>query len=329
MPKVNVCGWYGHCNAGDESYKLSFPALFPRYDFSFGEGAGGRAGAVVVGGGDICYRKVLEPVVKSHKHHKHLLSVSLTSCDCPDLLAAFEHVRVRDDRSVEFLRRHGLKGSFLPDFAFAMRPDRERGRQLVRFLFEAAGAERWEKLVVVVPNGYLAGGDDKLARDEAVFHKFAYDLALIADHTKASFLFLPFGTQLPPDDRVPAFWVSSKCKWYKKNAVFPGHVPPQDALDILAAADAAVTMRLHAAIFCTVAGVPFIDITHHSKSLGYLETAGLTDHSFDYWKFDRGAAEAALHAHLKDGMGLRGKLLDYAGRCRSQLEEFAAGAKLC
>lgn len=321
MSRVTVCGWYGHGNAGDESYKLTFPAVFPTCQFSFGENFR-KAEACVVGGGDIAYRPIIERALK-FRGRRHLLSVSLTSCDCPELLKeGFDLIGVRDTRSVDLLSRHGIKGFYLPDFAFAMRPDPARGRRLIEQMFREAGSDRYQKVVACVLNGYLVTGEGKLARDEATFLKFAYDMARIADGTAASFLFLPFGTQLPPDDRVPNAWVASKCKWYKKNVVCHQPLSPQDTLDVIAASDAAVTSRLHAAIFCTLSGVPFIDVTHHQKSLGYLETAGLQDLSIDYWNFDRSRAADMVGQHLADPVKLRGRLTAYADSCRWLLEEF-------
>ena len=36
--------------------------------------------------------------------------------------------------------------------------------------------------------------------------------------------------------------------------------------------------------FCTIAGVPFIDLLHHDKGKGYLETNGLEKLGLDYYE---------------------------------------------
>ena len=52
--KIGVVGWYGHGNIGDESYRLSFPKVFPQYDFVFTEKVQEPfMPAYVLGGGDI------------------------------------------------------------------------------------------------------------------------------------------------------------------------------------------------------------------------------------------------------------------------------------
>ena len=52
-PKVNVVGWYGKNNVGDEAYKLAFPAVFPHAHFVFSEKPISGCDATVLGGGDV------------------------------------------------------------------------------------------------------------------------------------------------------------------------------------------------------------------------------------------------------------------------------------
>ncbi len=88
----------------------------------------------------------------------------------------------------------------------------------------------------------------------------------------------------PPDDRrVSLDVVGNMAKGFKAKCIV-NPLSPQACLDLTSALDFAVTMRLHSAIFCSIASVPFIDITHHSKNKSYLETEGLSYLGIDYYE---------------------------------------------
>jgi polysaccharide pyruvyl transferase WcaK-like protein len=144
----------------------------------------------------------------------------------------------------------------------------------------------YQKKVVCVYNAHLSVVQGQLARDQLNFLKVTNDLADIIDRTAASFVFIPFGNDDPWNDRITNSWLASKCKFWKKNFVIYDKISFQQALDIIASADAVISTRLHASIFSCVAKVPFIDITHHDKNLGFLQTVGLEDWSIPYWRFN-------------------------------------------
>jgi polysaccharide pyruvyl transferase WcaK-like protein len=60
---------------------------------------------------------------------------------------------------------------------------------------------------------------------------------------------------------------------------------------MVSALDFAITMRLHADIFCTIAGVPFLDLVHHDKSKGYLESLDESILSTDYYGLNLGVLQ--------------------------------------
>jgi polysaccharide pyruvyl transferase WcaK-like protein len=127
-PKVGVVGWYNHRNCGDEAYRLSFPKLFPQYDFVFSEKPNDSIDTWVLGGGDVVNRKNLDALKGVKK--KHILSATVSN---PHDLSGFSTVAVRDALSLETAKNHGA-GSvrFAPDFAFALEGDAARGRRIVK-----------------------------------------------------------------------------------------------------------------------------------------------------------------------------------------------------
>ena len=64
METITVLGWYGHGNVGDESYKTSFPLLFPNYNLVFTDSLTNelkkKSAAVILGGGAVIEKPFLK-----------------------------------------------------------------------------------------------------------------------------------------------------------------------------------------------------------------------------------------------------------------------------
>lgn len=322
MVHAEVLGWYGHKNCGDESYKLSFPKIFPKYKLNFTDNINKLTGKTLfVGGGDIVYDNMISKIA-TLKCEKHLFSVSLTSCDClPKLKDVFSSISVRDRKSFEKLKSIGISATYLPDAAFALVPNKVRGSRILSQLFAEAGAEQYKKKVIVTFNAYLGPREAQLAREEIAFLKVAHDISGIADTTPASFVFLPFSTSSGCDDRVTNAFTAALCKFWKKNLVVYKDLPPQDILDIHSAADAVISTRLHGSIFSTIAGTPFVDLTHHNKNGDYLKSNGLNDWSVNYWSLDKEIVYQLLHSHLSNTEA-HSRLLKIAAEHRKALSSF-------
>jgi polysaccharide pyruvyl transferase WcaK-like protein len=319
-PKVGVVGWYNHRNCGDEAYRLSFPKLFPQYDFVFSEKPNDSIDTWVLGGGDVVNRKNLDALKGVKK--KHILSATVSN---PHDLSGFSTVAVRDALSLETAKNHGA-GSvrFAPDFAFALEGDAARGRRIVKDHYkEDRTLELYEKVVVVVVNGYLCGEHSGLARNHTNFQSFAFQLAEMMDNTSASFLFVPFGARLPTDDRVANGWVASKCKYWQKNSVVFNPWGVQDTIDVIAGADAVISTRLHSSIFSCICGTPFLDITHNHKNERFLASIGWNDFSVDYRGFDPLRAKALLGRILTARGELGTELAKITKEQKNLLRQFA------
>jgi polysaccharide pyruvyl transferase WcaK-like protein len=276
---------------------------------------------LIVGGGDIVYDELVSKV-KNLKCPKHLFSVSLTSCDCINKLkSTFDTITVRDVSSLEKLKQISTPAQYLPDAAFALTPNRIRGHKLIAKLFKEDEHELYRQTIIVTFNAYLGPQEGKYTRDSVTFMKAVHDLAHIADHTPASFIFLPFSTSAGCDDRVTGGFISSLCKYWRKNLVVYKPLDPQDVLDIHIAADAVVSTRLHGSIFSTIAGTPFVDLTHHNKNGDYLKTNGLFDWSVDYWSLNRTIVKNLINSHLTDTKA-RSRLMKITNANKKLITEF-------
>lgn len=320
---IKVIGWYGHGNTGDEAFKLAFPLLLPSHHVSFVEGLkdDDDADAYILGGGDVVYDVYTRYLKKFPNKPKIAASVSLTPNSSLEDLAIFDHVYVRDNMSLAIAKEHvgEAKLHYLPDATFALHPDPVAGHEWLVEAYSAAGLDLYEKVVVCVVSSYAAFNKrDALARDYMNFLKVADDLSAVADNSSASFVFLPFSTKAPNDDRPSCAFVGARCKFYQKNYIAYQRLDVQTTLNVLSCANAVVSTRLHSSVFATISGVPFIDLTHHDKNLGFIQTVGKADWSIPLWAFSSGSFSNLLSKFL-DSRVPDQTLADFTGTSRDKL----------
>jgi polysaccharide pyruvyl transferase WcaK-like protein len=286
MKQVNAIGWYGHRNIGDESYRLSFPRLFPDASFSFSDldTQPQRCDNAVLGGGDILYPAYVDRLLKIPASRRVILSVSANNSAPIDLLKQVDQIFVRDQRSADLLKSKGLTCNLMPDASLCLQPNADAGRQWLKTQYSENGLELYQKRVGVVLNAHLYHSEpDLLARDFLTLMKCVWELGKLADNTSASFIFFPMSTQMPNDDRIPNAMISGRCKFWRKNLMIHERLTVQQTLDLIAACDVVISTRLHSTLFSVISETPFIDLTHHDKNRGYLNSLGLADWSESYW----------------------------------------------
>lgn len=295
MKTIHVLGWYQHENQGDESYRLAFPKLFPDYKFVFGEKIYDEPEIIILGGGDVATPKFFTILEKYPKAKKYLFSVNLREKNITPELKQFEKIIVRN-----FVDFSDIKIQCLPDFTFVLKANKENGKQLIKKLFKKYKCELYENVIMLTMNGFLCLREKMLARDYVNFDKVCYDLAKIMDNTKASFILLPFGNGFPQSDKIANSFVYTNAKFWSKNLLVYDNLSVQQTLDIAAATDAAITTRLHAAIFSCIGETPFIDITHHTKNQMFMEFIGKPDWSLNFWDFNYTKALDLLNDFLNN-----------------------------
>lgn len=285
--QINVLGWYRD-NIGDESYKLAFPLMFPDASFVFSDApAVGEFDITILGGGDILSESFVKRLLSSKSKKKIAISVSANANSPFDLLKQLDAIYVRDNLSLKLLKENEVPCQFMPDIAFLLTPNLEKGKNWLENFYKNENGELYERKIGFVLNAHLfQGKPDILARDFLNFTKVSWDMARLMDETSASFVLFPMSTRQPYDDRATNSMVSSRCKFYKKNLVIYDRLKVQETLNLLSSMDLVISTRLHSSIFCLNSEVPFIDITHHDKNGSFLETFCLQDHSLSYWNFE-------------------------------------------
>ena len=285
MLKCRVWGWYSKNNIGDESYKLSFPMLFPDVHFDF-EGSQDEYDFCLLGGGDILNEHYVRKALECPCKARYIVSVSAGSKAPIDLLNEFDGIYVRDHASEVYLRSRGIQCAFMPDVAMRLQPDVVEGQTLMNDRFAAEGLDSYERRIGLVFNAHLLyAREGVLARDFVTFLKAAQDIGKLADETSASFVFFPMSTGMPYDDRISNGFLASRCKFWKKNWLVQDRLSVQETLNLISACDLVISTRLHSSIFSLISHVPFVDLVHHDKNRSLLETMHLDGHGVSYWSF--------------------------------------------
>lgn len=254
---------------------MAYKLLWPNEKFIFSDQPV-KADYYILGGGD-----VISPSFTRTKFDS-LMSISFPERANVENISDCQQVWVRDKPSLANAQKNGLKAELVPDFAFSLNPSPDNGAQLIKSMFKEDELDLYSNTVAVVINSHVAATHDSSAVKCAQFERFAWEMASVADNFPASFIFIPFGTSPPWDDRSASAQITSKCKFWKKNYCAYKRMSPQDTLDVLSACNAAISMRLHSSIFCTVGETPFVDITHNHKNPSFLETIGKEEWAIPY-----------------------------------------------
>jgi polysaccharide pyruvyl transferase WcaK-like protein len=291
--KVFVFGWYNHDNIGDESYKLSFKSIWPEHDFVFGEKVEEDIyDLCIIGGGDVVREHSLKSVSKL-SCPKIALSVTITKQSLSADVHLLEHIYVRDNKSYDTLKEFGYdRVTYLPDISCILTGNVENGKKLISSIFKSNNLEQYEKVYTIVINSHLLGNSQSKNKDKIFFDKMVTDISEMIDRTPASFLFIPFSTRFPWDDRITNGLVNSYTKYHKKNCVIYDKLSVDESLDIISASDLLITSRFHGLIFGLANHIPLVTISFHDKISGFCET--VEECYIDYYNLNLNDLELQL-----------------------------------
>jgi polysaccharide pyruvyl transferase WcaK-like protein len=297
---IFVYGWYNHDNLGDESYKSSFKKTWPEHEFTFSDRVldedVDKYELCIIGGGDVIREKSLKHISRLNCP-KISISVTITSLSLFPDIHILDHIYVRDMSSYNNLIKFGYdKVTYIPDISIILEGNKENGDRLISRLFEKNNCDKYNKVYTIVVNSHLVGNSTTSFKDKIMFFKMTNDTVECIDNTPASFLFLPFSTSLPWDDRISNGLVNSYSKFYKKNCVIYDNLSVSDSIDIISASDMIISSRFHGLIFGLGNNIPTVTISFHDKMSGFCDTIGKS--YIDYWNFS--ASELNKHINKSE-----------------------------
>lgn len=283
--RITALGWYNHRNCGDEAFKAALSTLLPAAEISFvnnipaNQEMINNSDHLLIGGGNIIDRGFLEGF-EGIKVPYSLIGVGLVSGNALGLLSGASNVIVRDKRSLSLATSVFPEAVLAPDLAFSLNPRRDLGKE---FLEESSGKKYKRPVVGVFLNDCVSARFDSTILKFIECEKVKLELARFLESLPYDVVFIPMSTA-PPDDRRISLDVIGKMRRGYDYSCLTQEINPEKVLSIVSALDFAITMRLHASIFCTITGVPFIDILHHDKSKGYLDELGMPEVGVDFYE---------------------------------------------
>lgn len=294
--KILVYGWYSHDNLGDESYKLSFREVWPEHDFVFTDRIieSNDYDLCIIGGGDVIRENLLKSLSKL-TCKKVSISVTITSLSLFPEISNLDHIYVRDMTSYQKLIDYGYERvTYLPDISIILSGNKENGDRIISKIFNDSKLDRYSELYTIVINSHLMGNSTTSSKEKNMFFKMVDDIVEVIDNTNASFLFIPFSTSLPWDDRVSNGLVSSYCKFYKKNCVIYNKLSVTESIDVISASNCIITSRFHGLIFGIGNNIPTVVISFHDKMSKFCDT--INKSYINYWNF----SSLELKSHLEN-----------------------------
>lgn len=273
--RLTGLGWFDHSNCGDEAFKLALSILFQDPYIGFVNSIPANQEVInssdhlIIGGGnivDVGFLKGLGLVRVPYS----FVGVGVVKSTDLTLLSDAENVIVRDKESFDLVSAVREDVILAPDLAFSFTPSphQPKGKR---------------PLVGVFLNDCVSPRFDSTILKFIECEKVKLELSRFLESLPYEVIFIPMSVS-PPDDRRISLDVIGKMKNGYKYRCITQELQPMECLNIVSSLDFAITMRLHASIFCTLAGVPFIDITHHDKSKGYLSSIGMPELGVDFYE---------------------------------------------
>lgn len=273
--RLTSLGWFGHSNCGDEAFKLALSTLFSNHSIEFinsipaNQEKINSSDHLLIGGGNIVDSGFLKGLGLVRVPYS-FIGIGVVEGNDLSLLAEAENVIVRDEKSLDWVSAIREDVKLAPDLAFAFdSPVKSAGKRRPR--------------VGVFLNDCVSSKFDSTILKFIECEKVKLELSRFLESLACEVVFIPMSFA-PPDDRRISLDIIGKMKHGHKYQCITEALSPMGCLKLVSSLDFAITMRLHASIFCTLAGVPFIDITHHDKSKGYLSSIGMPELGVDFYE---------------------------------------------
>lgn len=322
---VNVFGYYGHNNAGDEAFKLVFDQVFEGRAVKYLariENLPEAHRPLVVGGGALLNDYFLRPI-------RDVRNIHLVGCSLPygvadtakvgALAGQVKTLLIRSRADVTALREAGLPAEFVPDIVFALDRTPEPVPQELLASWTALPPRQYGRhaqtaIVCLSDDYHVAYSEAKPAgftRIEAFKNELAQALDTISE--KFNLLFLPFSVWYSARDYLFAHDVVRRMRRRELALVVERSLSPERIMDVIAATPGIViSMKYHGLVFGLAAGRFCINIGSTRKNRDLMVDAGLDGLSFPYERFTAARLVGAVGKHREP------RLLDQVSALRTE-----------
>jgi len=252
---INVLGWYGRNNCGDEAFKDAFEVLFRGEELSFTvEKIEEEASRLILGGGDVVKPYYLD-VIPNDKPIE-LIGVGLGYESEIELLASKKVTRAffRNKEDVKLAQEKGINAVLCPDLAFLLpKPDG---------LTTPVPRSRPEKKKLAVLLSDNVNPTLEFKRESYYAEYFKSEMAESLDYLNEWYeiYFLPLSHELYSFDCKMHMDVANRMRKPIQQNIYTVPKTPRETIEFIAQMDLVVTAKFHGIIFSVLAGVPYVSV---------------------------------------------------------------------
>ena len=292
--RINIIGWYGAKNIGDESFRDVFLQQFYDHDLIFSARPNLDADAIILGGGGVVNDQYLEGLDTYTKPlYAAGVDIALSGKWWDQMQGLpFKKIYVR---SIEYANIAAVKAAniaYCPDLAFSLYGEQQQTKKTNR------------KCGFIISHD-LKGGIDHLG-------KLIRDLQNDFDEI----VFIVVYTGKPFDIAVTkSVAEESRCPY---SLVMPSS--PMETLSIIADLDLIISMRFHGIIFATILGIPFLSLSNKGKCTLFCEQERLFGHHIELCEINDVKMFDRVQWLLSNKVEIKKNLLAISRRNKQQVD---------
>lgn len=321
--RINIIGWHGMKNVGDEAFKPAIDHIFSGHELEYITPPRKHTNPdmVILGGGAVASPFYLDVLPTGCK--RYALGIDLAYESESDLLAAakFDGIFIRNKTDV---KNWGWKFNCpirtMPDLSFFLRPS---GTDIIKKYDIKNTPDK--KKIAIFPTDYVNPAIDRpvdkfgnraysfaeqMAKEIDKFNKEGWEVYVMCCSTGG------YG-----DDRRMALQLASFTK--HRPIVVLDTLTPQDMIDFIAQMDLTICQRFHAHLFSVIAGTPLVSIEYTRKVNVFLEELGIRDNitaaRFDGDVFHTDQMHAAIEYVLNKKVEFNSRFRHCSAKNRTEL----------
>jgi polysaccharide pyruvyl transferase WcaK-like protein len=277
--KINLVGWYGEKNAGDEAFRAIFEKYLGDHELSFTSQVNKKADLSIFGGGGVMVKSYLNGVDAKHPCYAVGVDIPLNGPEYKRLSnLPFREIYVRSQEYAVLSKQQGFQTTYAPDIVFGLDvPELEVLNEdpEIKKVLDSTTRPRLGIILThdLLEHEHMFEGLRSGLKD---FQQF-YDLVFISMYQGS-----------PHSDHS----INKRAA----EGLDPDHCfyihhthDPLKILGVISQLHMLVSMRFHGVIFAAIAAVPFMSLAQPGKHSLFCEQEGLKDQwvdlrDFNYYK---------------------------------------------
>jgi polysaccharide pyruvyl transferase WcaK-like protein len=283
---VNVFGYYGHNNAGDDAFALFFEELFGARLRLHHTRCGDDPvfSGLILGGGAVVNEYFFDRMPRYER--LDVIGCSLGDDSDLALLEAVQErlgiIALRSATDTALLRAAGIAAETYPDLVFALTPPSsgpsvEAVRALAPLPTHSGFAER--TAVIFLSDHYAVRTTEDEQR-HTIIETFKNQLAVAFDQMANSFnlVFVPMSVWYSARDAAFAHDVIARMRFPEKATLIERYLGPRAIMALTASvANVVISMKYHGLVFGILCGKAVINIADSNKNVDLMTEGGIGD----------------------------------------------------